>query len=286
MQSTRCLVIKGDQRRESVLGDLGIQLRTIPANTYLDLYQSMPVTEEARALARDFMDRADRVEGAVMEDILNGARAYLTAREILRQEEADGITMDCLGAIGASHREESLPCLAWSRLNDEAVPAACEADLGAVASHILVQYLFDRPAFQQDPVAETARGAVIGAHCSCPTRLNGFDRPSEPFVLRHHHAERDATARPIWREGQAVTCLDVLPGNEDRPSKMLIATGHVLENVAVPPAGGCVISVMVRFEGVEDVLSFPGFHQVFFYGDYKRHLLDFCRLYGFEAEAV
>ena len=39
-------------------------------------------------------------------------------------------------------------------------------NLGAVATHVIVQYLFDRPGFQQDPVPETARGAIIGAHCS------------------------------------------------------------------------------------------------------------------------
>jgi len=31
------------------------------------------------------------------------------------------------------------------------------------------------------------------------------------------------------------------------------------------------------------VLSNPGFHQVFFYGNYKQHLLDFCRLMNIEA---
>jgi len=30
----------------------------------------------------------------------------------------------------------------------------------------------------------------------------------------------------------------------------------------------------------------PGFHQLFFYGDYKRHLIEFCRLFNIEAEVV
>ena len=81
-------------------------------------------------------------------------------------------------------------------MNDDRIPAACEADTGAVASHIIVQYLFDRPGFQQDPVADTLNNAIIGAHCSCPTRLNGFDRPPEPFDLTHHHGNRDARPGP------------------------------------------------------------------------------------------
>jgi hypothetical protein len=56
----------------------------------------------------------------------------------------------------------------------------------------------------------------------------------------------------------------------------------VLENVSVPPSGGCVVAVMVKFDGVTDVLTNPGFHQIFFYGDYRRRLLDFCRLMNIE----
>jgi L-fucose isomerase-like protein len=177
-------------------------------------------------------------------------------------------------------------------MNDDGIPAACEADLGAVASHTIVQYLFDRPGFQQDPVAETARDAIIGAHCACATRLNGFGTAPAPYDISHHHGVRDATARPVWKVGQRVTSACVLPAVEragqpaQKPATMIISAGEVLENVAVPPAGGCVISVMVKFDGVEDVLAYPGFHQVFFYGDFKRELVQFCRLFGIEPMVV
>jgi hypothetical protein len=62
--------------------------------------------------------------------------------------------------------------------------------------------------------------------------------------------------------------------------------GEVIDNVSVPPAGGCVVSVMVKFDNVTDVLAFPGFHQLFFYGDYKRELKQFCQLYGIEPKIV
>jgi hypothetical protein len=171
-------------------------------------------------------------------------------------------------------------------MNDDGIPAACEADLGAVAGHTIVQYLFDRPGFQQDPVADTLHDAVIGAHCSCPTRLNGFDRPAEPFDIVHHHGNRDAVPRALWRKGQRVTSLDVFGGNEkqNRKTKLLISVGTVLDNIDVPPSGGCVVSVRVKFDGGYPVLSFPGFHQIFFYGDYKQHLAEFCQLFDLEAE--
>jgi len=284
MRSTRVVVIKGKERREDVWKGLGIRLRYVPASTFVDLYNSVGETDEMRALAAQWIRRSKGLMGATRQDVINGARSYVVARKILEQEEADGISMDCLGVLGPT--KMSLPCLAWSRMNDDGIPAACEADIGAIGSHVIVQYLFDRPGFQQDPVPETARKAIIGAHCSCPTKLNGFDKPSEPYVLRHHHAERDATAHPMWRIGQPVTSLDVLPATKGKPTTLLISSGRVLENMKVPPAGGCVISVMVKFDGVEDVLAYPGFHQVFFYGNYRQHLVDFCRLFKLTAQVV
>jgi len=281
MRATRCIVLRGNQRRDTTLADLGIALRYVPAADFLTEYKKTPTTDELRAMADEYMRRARRVTGATRDDVINGIKSYVVAGRFLEREEGDAITMDCLGALGRS--KVSLPCIAWSRLNDEGIPAACEADLGAVATHTLVQYLFDRPGFQQDPVAETARGAIIGAHCSCPTRLNGFGQPPEPFDICHHHGNRDAVPRTLWRKGHAVTSADILPG---KPSKMLIASGHVLENVDVPPAGGCVVSVMVKFDDAEDVLAWPGFHQIFFYGNYKRQLIDFCRLFGIETQVV
>jgi len=284
LRATRCVVIQGSKRAEAEMPHLGIKLRTVPAKDFIDQYQKTPVDEEVEALAADYMRRARRQVGATKQDVINGVKSYLVARTILEREQGDAITMDCLGALGPT--QISLPCIAWSKMNDDGVPAACEADLGAAATHTIVQYLFDRPGFQQDPVAETAREAIIGAHCSCPTRLRGFSQPPEPFDLLHHHGNRDAVPRTLWREGQRVTSADVLPGSEEQPTKMIISAGEVLGNVAVPPAGGCVVSVMVKFDGVTDVLAYPGFHQVFFYGDFKRELVQFCRLLGIEPLVV
>lgn len=285
VRKTRCVVIKGDERMTQTLPDLGIEMQYIPAKTFLDDYRQMGTGDDIIAMADGYMSLARRQSGATKEDVINGIKSYQVAKNILKREKADAITMDCLGALGKT--KVSLPCISWSRMNDDGVPAACEADHGAVAAHVLVQYLFGRPGFQQDPVADTTCDAVIGAHCSCPTRLNGFDKPSEPFDLIHHHGNRDAVPRTIWKPGKRITCLDVLPGNStDKPTELLISAGTVIDNLDVPPAGGCVVSVRAKFDGGQDVLSFPGFHQLFFYGDYKKELKNYCQLYNLKSTIV
>jgi hypothetical protein len=286
MRRTRCVVIRGRERSEATLADTGITMRVVPATTFIEQYNRTADSKDILAIADDYIRRARRVTGATRQDVINGVKSYYVAGKILENEQADAITMDCLGALGKI--DVSLPCIAWSRMNDDGIPAACEADYGAVASHIITQYLFDRPGFQQDPVADTSDNSIIGAHCCCATKLRGFDQPPEPFDIKHHHGNRDAVPRTLWRKGQRVTSIDLLPGSEkqNRKTKILISAGTVLENMDVPPSGGCVVSVKVKFDGNQEVLSFPGFHQIFFYGDYKRQLVEFCRLFNFEAQVV
>ena len=70
---------------------------------------------------------------------------------------------------------------------------------------------------------------------------------------------------PSGRSGQRITLLDFLPDKER--SQLLFATGTVVDNLSVPPSGGCVVSVKYKMDGGQPVLSFPGMHQLFFYGD-------------------
>jgi hypothetical protein len=289
MRRTCCVVIKGDKRYDVTLADTGINLRHVPASSFIEEYNATPDSEEILAMADEYMRRARRRIAATRQDVINGLKSYYVAGRFLERENADAITMDCLGALGKI--PVSLPCIAWSRMNDDRIPAACEADYGAVASHVMVQYLFDRPGFQQDPVADTADNTIIGAHCCCATRLNGYDKPPEPFDIKHHHGNRDAVPRTLWRKGQRVTNIDLLPasrsgGGKDGPSTVLISVGTVVDNLEVPPSGGCVVSVKVKFDGGQEVLSFPGFHQIFFYGDYQEQMKEFCRLCGFKAQVV
>jgi len=193
--------------------------------------------------------------------------------------------MDCLGALGRT--TVSLPCIAWSRMLDHGVPAACEADLNASTTHALVQYLFDRPGFQQDPVADTGQDCLIGSHCTCATRLKGFDQPAEPYYLSHHHGKRDAVPRPMWRVGQRMTVAQFVLSRKDKaPPQMIISAGSVIANPSVPPSGGCVVAVGVKLDGVDDYLTYPGFHQIFFYGDYKKQLRAYCKLFGITPRVV
>jgi len=288
LREMRFVILRGTERKEQELPFFGTKLLYLPAKSFLDEYRQVLSTGEVETIARAYLKSARRMSGATHSDLLNGIKSFVVARNILDREEGDGISMDCLGALGDT--DVSLPCIAWSKMLDQAIPAACEADLGACVTHALVQFLFDRPGFQQDPVAETRRECLIGAHCSCPTRLSGFGRKPEPFHLIHHHGNRDAVPKTVWKVGQRVTVSDILLPAEAKGAggkpQMVIGTGTVVDNVSVPPAGGCVVSVMVKLDTRPNLLAYPGFHQLFFYGDYRKDLLAYCQLHGIEPKVA
>ncbi len=146
-------------------------------------------------------------------------------------------------------------------------------------SLMLTSYLFDKPGFMNDPVAETHRNLLIAAHCVSGTRLNGFDNPREPFVLRSHsESDLGVATQVLWREDQPVTLVRF-----NSPTELILDTGTVVGNVDTPPAGGCRTSVEVKMDRVEDARDVLGFHQVVFYGDHRRDVRDFCQMYGIKV---
>ncbi|MHC4647773.1 MAG: hypothetical protein ACYTBJ_20100 [Planctomycetota bacterium] len=292
LREMRFIVLSGNERRDEEVQHLGTKLRYLPAKSFVEEYMRTPLTNEVKSIVTEYITKARKLSGVSEEDLLGGVKSYIVARRILEREEGDGIAMDCHRAFSGT--ELSCPCIAWSRLLDHGIAASCEVDIGSCLTHALVQYLFDRPGFGHNPVVETTRGCLIGSHCTCPTRLNGFSKPPEPFDLRPHHANRDAVPRPLWRVGQRVTVAKLDPAEHPigrgeppgTPPRLYVSAGTVVENVSVRPAGGCVVSVMVRLDGERDLLAYPDFHQLLFYGDYERDLLDYCKLFGIQGAAV
>jgi hypothetical protein len=286
LRETRYIVIAGDARKDDRLPHYGTRRRFVPAKEFLERYRAMGASPEIEALADDYLAQARSVLHARRQDVLNGMKSLSVAASLLEDERGDAITMDCLGAIGPT--DISLPCIAWSSILDQGVPAACETDVSAMVTHALSQYLLGRPGFQQDPVPETVHGWLTGAHCTCPTKLNGYDAEAVPYVVQHHHGMRDATPVPMWAEGERVTVFDVWwdPRRPEAGTRMYISTGEVAGQNSAPPSGGCVVSVNLKLDGAPDLLTYPGFHQLFVMGDFRTELVEFCRLHGAEPIVV
>ncbi|MBM4088278.1 MAG: hypothetical protein FJ276_02435 [Planctomycetes bacterium] len=274
-EETRLLWIRSNQRNETVLDRLGVKVRAIPRDTFNQEFDKQPATDEVKQVAADFAKGAEKIVEPTDEDVVNCARAYVAAKRLMASETANGLSMDCLGMVGA-RLVPTPPCGAWTMLQDQGITAGCEADLFGAISMMLTSYLLDRPGYMNDPVPETYHNSLIAAHCTSGTRLDGFDRPPAPYILRDHsESSLGVSTQVLWPKDQPTTLVRFTS-----PHEMIIDTGTVLANVDTPPAGGCRTSVEIMMDDVEDCRDVRGFHQVVVLGNHRRILEDFCELYG------
>lgn len=281
VKHSRIAVIAGNTKKDEVLEPFGLQIRRLPRTRFTDTLDKIGQTPEVMALVEKYEKSAKKIVEPTRNDLINAARNYVTALKILKEENCQGISMDCLGAV-MQRKMPSPPCLAWATLLDVGIPAICEADVNGVMSHTLCCRLLDKPGFMQDPVPDTVRNTFIGAHCVAPTKLNGFDKPSEPFILRSHsESDIGVSVQVLWKEGQEVTIMQFVG-----PGKMILGKGKVLRNFDTPPAGGCRTSVELAIDAPTDVRDTKGFHQLFIYGDHVRDFQAYGQMYGIATEHI
>ncbi|HNT36411.1 MAG TPA: hypothetical protein PKH07_15600, partial [bacterium] len=277
-EESRLLVLAGDQRNESVLERLGTKVRYIPRDALRTRFDQMPETDEVRRIARQIKRSAKRIVEPNRQDILNAARTFVTAKQLVRDEMSNAITTDCLGMVG-SKVVPTPPCISVTLFHDAGVTYGCEADVFGAISLMFTSYLFDKPGFMNDPVPETFKNVLVAAHCACGTRLNGFDEKPEPLILRtHSESDLGVSAQVVWRIGQPVTLVRF-----EGPHQLILDTGTVVGNVNTPPAGGCRTSFEIAMDKVEDARDVLGFHQVVFYGDHRRDVEAYCQMYGIKV---
>jgi hypothetical protein len=264
----------GDQ----VLEPIGTTLHYIPLERWPEEFNRAELTDEMREIAKYCAIEAKDIVEPEKEDLFNAVKNYVVAQRLMAAEHCDGISVDCARLID-ERRTPCGPCLAWSRLLDEGRVAACEADWRAGISMLLVGQLFGRPGFMQDPVPNTVNHTLIGSHCTCATKLDGYDKPSGPFILRSHAESNTGVAiQVLWREGQELTILKF-----QDPGSIAVGTGRVVRNIDSSAQGGCRTSVEITVDDVADPRDIKGHHQLFVYGRLDAPLKAYCQLAGIKV---
>lgn len=278
MKRSRLCIITGDKTFDRKLDVIGTTLHHIPLQRWVDEFNKAEATDEVRALADQYAKQAKAIREPKPEDILNAAKNYFVAKRIMAAENCDGISLNCLDLV----RHQSIPCapcMAWMQLNDEGSVGACERDWNAAISMRLISLLFGRPGFMQDPAPNTIKNTLMAAHCSSPTKLDGFNAKPEPYILRNHHeSETGVSPQVLWRIGQEVTVMEF-----NGPGQIIVGTGRVTRNFDTPPEGGCRTSVELAMDNVSDVMDTKGFHQLFIYGKLDHELRAYGKLAGIEV---
>ena len=198
----------------------GVRARHIETNEFYRYYDRIPddaVKEELEKWRRDF----ERILEPNEEDLMNAVRVYLTLKYLCEREDANGVTINC-GRF--TEERPVVPCLAFDKLIDEGIMCACEGDITAMLSSLMLHAVSNQPVlmgnFGYKPgLFEAEEGEVTIEHDIMPLSM-----ASTKYTIRDYHGRGfGATGYADVKASQPMTLLNM----DSSLSKILVVEGWV-----------------------------------------------------------
>jgi len=268
---------------------LGPKVIQITPAEFVKIHESID-TQAAKKEAQDYwVSQAKEIVEPTAEEIVKSCKTYLAMKKIMLAYDARAITVKCLGGIPI--QTLGYPCLGFSKLLDEGVVGACEADIDSTLTMLMFLYGFGLPGFITDPLMDTAKNAVIHAHCVAPTKMRGPCAERLPFSIRNHRDDNRGASLEVFMDtdiGQKVTWAKI--ANLDA---ILAATGTIVE-VCDFDDRGCRTQVVTEVDNAREMFEKWGagilpddmmtlLHRVLFYGDHMDNVKDLAHLLGLKV---
>ena len=237
---------------------------------------------EAHLWADRWINEAEKVVEPTRDEIVKSGAMYLAMRNLMHQNKAHAITVNCLGGF-YSGKMTAYPCLGFFQLNNDGYVGVCEADMNCAVTMLVMSLLVpDRPGYISDPVIDTAKNQVIYAHCVAPNKVFGPQGPANPYHIRSHSEDRKGAAvRSLLPLGEMTTTLKF-----DYDKKQVIFhQGKSVANIEEDKACRTKLAVEVKGD-IDKLLNYWdkwSWHRVTYYGDLKRPVRHIAALLGFEV---
>ena len=162
---------------------LGVGARHIETNEFYRWFDRLK-EEEVKEELENWRNHFDEVIGPGEEELMDATRIYLALLGLCKREDANGVVINC----GRFTEERAhVPCLAFDRLIDEGIMCACEGDITAMLSSLILHAVSGQPVlmgnFGYTPGAFAAReGEVVISHGLIPLSM-----AKTGFTIRDYH---------------------------------------------------------------------------------------------------
>jgi hypothetical protein len=212
--------------------------------------------------------------------ILDACKLYILLRSLVDKEGLSAISLDCLRFTMGMGMKSTLPipCLAFARLRDEGITAACEADVCGMISSMFLETVSRKPSFMANVVSvDLEKSNYVFSHCVSPLKLDG--RKASPMKYRLHDYHN--MGRGVVPEVEFPTGKEVIAGAFSKNLKSFILwpgriQSQVKETELTSPSGGfglntCANSIEIKIKDAAHFLqNISSIHHVMVTGNYMK----------------
>ena len=252
-----------------------------------------------------------RVKAAPADELRTAVRAYLAIREILLEESACGMGINCFGDLVTSGGRD-VPCLAQTLLREDGYIASCDGDYLAMMSMAMVSFYLDLPCMMSnmypisyvgalsdhfgDPLSppvdkhprHTWKNLARLAHCGFVGVVSPEMDPSGKTDLYDwggtYEIKRDGRGCGNGGElmaGQPITIVELKFDGRT----LLVGRGQVCETTRHDNMPHCEKTALLRFDDLEGfVRNISREHTVIAYGDHVDALCTLGQALGLDVK--
>jgi hypothetical protein len=261
----------------------GVRVQYRPMEELKELFERTGET-----IARKEAERWKKEAVAVVEPsdktIVDACRLYVLLRSIIEKEGLSAVSIDCLGLLFNRTITLPYPCLAFARLRDDGITAACEADVCALLSSMLLQEISRKPSFLSNVLSvDLQQSSAVLSHCVAPLKMMGSDASPLPYKLRDYHG----MGQGVVPEVEFPVGIEVMTGAFTKDLKSFVVwPGRIQIGAKTdaptdkPSPGGfrrmtCSNYVEVKIRNVDSFLqNIVGIHHIMITGNYSNAIHD------------
>lgn len=260
------ILVARDQNSGTAEAIMGIPVEYI---TFAEVNKAWETANpyEAQRIVECWQNNASGIIDVPDETLQTSAAMYLGMKSVLKQHNANAITVNCLGGFYGGHIQ-AYPCLGFHELLNDGLIGACEADVRSTATMVTFTNMTGRPGYISDPVIDTSKRQIIYAHCVASNKVFGPDGPVNPFTIMTHSEDRQgASVRSILPVDYMTTTLELDASKKEILFHQAKAVGND------PDDRACRTKICGEPVGDIEKLfgqwAAWGWHRVTFYGDLK-----------------
>ena len=229
----------------------------------IDIPSSELKEEIEKGLLPDIPKRKELKKLAYDDAVFEGALLiYSGLKRIIEKYQLTGFTLRCFDLI---EEYKNTACLAFAILNEEGYLAACEGDVPALLTMLLIKGVSGQVSFQANPSNIYIKDkTVLFAHCTLPLNMC-----KKVELLTHFESGLGIGVRGTL-EKTNVTIVKIAPNLKD----LLCINGEIVDNLTLETY--CRSQILVKLDG-ENLFEFLkesfGNHVLICYGDIADDLI-------------